>query len=564
MNKFIAGAIALVLGVGGAAGLGVSAASAHNFTDNVTCQAATVALANYDGGATVKVTLDGVVVHDTAPFGGAFQYNQALTFDANHQSHTMIVEVLSNDPGYSFTHTKTSPANCYTEPKTIPILPAVFHPATCDAASTFDVPAQDPDVKYTVDSPSVGNGQALAAGVSVTITAHVKASTLVENGGPNAPNSYTVTFTGQAKIYNASCVPPQTCTVGGLYHESDDNAAVLSPEGLRIFSAGDGKATDGGGYFLTSGNAQGITTFDYTKTGEVGNGIFFRLIFDLSADGGPSYASFSGLGTHVDQTTLAGYGSKAAFAGKTLADVANTWPKNKLVAFIWQTGSSYAAGDGAVLTGFSGYCGEGNLIPTVPSDTHRTTDTTDDIVCNADGIGGGSYNEVITHYTTTPVWNSDSKSYELVETVDEGYPQTIVHTTDASLESCPIHATPVVPTVTAVCDAVDTVTLATTANITYAITASDKNGATVTATPADATVLDKADSWTINEDGSASLYVVYNNDACPLLPTIENGHLAFTGSDPTNLLAGGAMFLLLGVTSLLIVATEKRRKATLK
>jgi len=546
MKKFLGALTALVLGLTGAAVLGPLSASAHNYTDFVNCATAEVHLANYDGGATVKITLDGVVVQPTIPFGGSFHYTQALSYNDATPTHTMVVEVLSNDPGYSFTHTKSAGADCYT-------------PTAKDASATLLV------IGATCDAPGSATWTGVAnADVTVldqTVGAHDGTATAwTKHQFSDGTTSQTTPYTIQPKIYNASCVPPVNCIVVGPYHENDDNAATLTPTGLAIYSKGDGKATDGGGYYLSSGNAQGITTFDYTKTNEIGNGIYFRLIFDLSADGGPSYASFSGLGQHVDQSTVAGYGSKAVFNGLSIADVANAWPKNKLVAFIWQTGSSYAAGDGATLTGFSGYCGSGNLVPTVPADTHRVTDTNGDVVCTSGGVGGGSYDETITHYTTSPVWNAVTQSYDMIETVDPGYPQVINHLTDPSLASCPIHATPVDPTATPVCDADDTIALATTANITYAITAHDKNGATVTATPAADTVLDAAAGWTINGDGTATFTIVYDSAGCPITIVVNpDGTLALTGSDPTILLlsAGGAIAF--GVFFLAFKAYRRRQ-----
>lgn len=123
MKKLYAGAIALVLGIGGALAV-AETASAHNQTVSITCESASVALTAYDGPATVKVTLDGVVVHDTAPFGGIFHYTTpAFTYDADHQSHTLKVEVVSSDPGYSFTKTVTTPGGCYTPPPPVDVCP---------------------------------------------------------------------------------------------------------------------------------------------------------------------------------------------------------------------------------------------------------------------------------------------------------------------------------------------------------------------------------------------------------------------------------------------------------
>lgn len=168
---------------------------------------------------------------------------------------------------------------------------------------------------------------------------------------------------------------PIVCTSTGSYHESDDNAGVVTDAGIDIRSLGDGKATDYG--YTATGNAQGFTTLDWTATDVVGNGIFARIGFDLSADGGPAYASFSGLPTHVDQTTVAGYGSKAVFSGKSIADVGATWPHNKILFVIWQTGSSYPAKEGGLLTSVTSPCITASFIkPPVVATTTTTTNTT--------------------------------------------------------------------------------------------------------------------------------------------------------------------------------------------
>lgn len=557
--KVIAASIAVVLGLGGAVTLGVGGASAHDHTDAITCQFASVDLANYDGAATVKVTLDGVVVKDTAPFGGQYHYNQPLTFDASHTSHTLITEVISQDQGYSFTHTDVTPANCYVPPTNVPILPAVFHPATCAAASSYDVPVQDARVKYALDSnnvrPVAGNNQPLADGVSVTIAAHVTAEAV--QGGA-APNDYTVTFTGQKQIHNASCVPAQVCTIAGTaYHEGDDHSFVLTPEGYDLRSKHDGHAT--GLLFPAHGNLQGITAINYTTTNVVGNGVFFRIIVDLSADGGSSYNSLSVVGNSITQASIADVGSKNVFLGKTIAQIADLYPDAVYTSLGWATGSAYAAGDGATITAFSGDCGSGSFIPTVPETTHRTTTVTGETTCTEGGVGGGSFPTTVTNYTTTGVWNTDKQAYDLVETTDEGYPVTTYTTTPASLESCPISATPVDPTVKAVCDADDTITLASTDNIAYAITNQTKTGADVTATPADATVLATATGWTANDAGVATFHVTFDNTACPVTLTVQkDGTLAFTGSDPTILLMVMGALLLMGIVIVLAVRHSRK------
>lgn len=122
--KWLAVAAAVTLGVGLSVGTGVMTASAHDHTDGVTCQAATVDLTSYPSGSTVAVTLDGVDQHPAFTEGGNYSFTHALTFDATHTSHTLVVAVTSPDGtadnGYTFTHTDVTPANCYTAPTTPP------------------------------------------------------------------------------------------------------------------------------------------------------------------------------------------------------------------------------------------------------------------------------------------------------------------------------------------------------------------------------------------------------------------------------------------------------------
>jgi hypothetical protein len=427
---------------------------------------------------------------------------------------------------------------------------------------TYTVPAQDADVKYALlpdGSRPIPGTFPLTSG-TIQISAHVMAEKLLANGGADNPNSYTSdVITGSGPLHNASCVAAQQChALGSATHELDDNAAVLEPDGWHIFSQGNSKATDV--IFPAEGNLQGITNFTRNVSGSVGNGIFTRFIVDLTADGGSAYNSLSITDTTVTQASVASVGSKSVFLGKTIAQIADLYPNAVYHAISFQTGSAYADGDGAVLTGFSdgGNCVE-NFQTTPPAPTHRTTTTHTDVVCTPNGVGGGSYTETVTNYTTNGVWNAGTGKYDLVETVDSGYPVTTVITTDASLGSCPISATPVDPTVKAVCDADDIITFATTDNVTYAITASDKTGATVTATPADATVLATAKGWTSESNGTATFKVVYDNSACPIQLSTGPDGLAFTGSDPTNLIVGGSLAMFLGLSVVTAVWATRRR-----
>ncbi|MDB5167614.1 MAG: hypothetical protein JWN26_759 [Candidatus Saccharibacteria bacterium] len=174
---------------------------------------------------------------------------------------------------------------------------------------------------------------------------------------------------GVAYIYvvNDPCPPPPppagiTCTVNGpAYTESGDHTPTQIAAGVDYRSYHDGHAT--GTVIPVSGNAQGVVSLSFTDTNVVGNGMFSRLIFNLSADGGPSYASFSvSPGNTIDQNSVAGVGSNSHVLGLTIAQVATAYPHNTYTGYAFQTGSSYPGNggptsDGATLTGYAGDCG---------------------------------------------------------------------------------------------------------------------------------------------------------------------------------------------------------------
>lgn len=190
-----------------------------------------------------------------------------------------------------------------------------------------------------------------------------------QDGAYLAPGGSGVSYEVQQ---NDACpTPPPAppaglkCTVTGpAYAESGDLFAVKTAAGYQFTNDGTHKPVDLG--FPASGNLQGFTSLTYADKNVVGNGIFFRFVLDLSADGGSAYNSFSVSGSNtVDQSSVAGVGSKAALLGKTVAQVAAAYPHNKIVAIFWETGSSYPAGDGALLTGYSGACGAVSFVDNV-------------------------------------------------------------------------------------------------------------------------------------------------------------------------------------------------------
>lgn len=203
-----------------------------------------------------------------------------------------------------------------------------------------------------------------------------------------------------------------------------------------------------------------------------------------------------------------------------------------------------------------GPCGE---VPK-PDVTHRVTDTNGPVVCKP--AGGGTYVETITHYTTNPVWNAATGKYDLVETVDAGYPQTVTHNVQASREKCPFYVVPVKPSVTAVCDKQDTVTLAHTVGIVYQLVSHSDKGATVKATAAANTLLTASKGWVLSNNKVTATYrVIFDNSACIMPANNVGKKLAFTGDDPTFglSLAGGTLGF--GLPLLFLVRRAKKRWA---
>jgi hypothetical protein len=248
-------------------------------------------------------------------------------------------------------------------------------------------------------------------------TADIPTCGNAQTDGYTPPEIVAVTSAGHGDQFIAgglwhigNCPPPApiTCTVTGAPGtESGDHPPVQTAEGVDYRSYHDGHAT--GVVIPINANAQGITSLSFTDTNVVGYGMFSRLIFDLSADGGPGYASFSvSPGNTIDQNAVAGVGSKNVLLGKTVAQVGIAYPHNKIVGWAFQTGSSYpgdgtASSDGATLTGTSGDCGNVNYVwPTVTFPTDSTSPAT----CAAD-------KNAHTFSYTLPAPNANEK-YELV------------------------------------------------------------------------------------------------------------------------------------------------------
>ena len=129
---------------------------------------------------------------------------------------------------------------------------------------------------------------------------------------------------------------------------------------------------------------------------------------------------------------------------------------------------------------------------------------------------------------------------------------------ESSMLSVPV--APVSPTVTqATCDAAPAVKLAETEGVTYSgvpatLKAGDKF--TLTATPADGFMLEEAEGWTLNEDGTATQEITLAE--APSCPT--EGGLAATGASPLVVGLSLASVALIGA-GVALVAVRRNRNA---
>lgn len=163
-------------------------------------------------------------------------------------------------------------------------------------------------------------------------------------------------------VYSGACETPppaaEVCTVtGDWYTEHDDLAPVLTEGGLAFESAAQAV-----GYRLpVTGNLQGLTNASVDADAN-GADFYIRLVVDLSGDGGPAYKSlsFPGVST-VGQSSVS-----HQFPGQTVADLAVTYPNNKITSIGFQTSSNSAGAGTAVLRSAMFDCGEFNFVPEKP------------------------------------------------------------------------------------------------------------------------------------------------------------------------------------------------------
>lgn len=353
MKKPIAIVAAGILSLGAVFGLGVAAASAHTPSISATCSGVVLNGVNYDGSKTNTwtATVGGVTTSGT--FGGSFTQTIPVAQAGATTAWSATIKDADNTPAY------TESSSGSVGPCGTPVLPDPVWPVGSSTCNTYTLPALADYEKYPLMADNVTRYTAGTHALvgTVTVDAHVLASDTTHKQGDHV---YVFTATDCPVVV----VPqPVGCTaIGTPTFESPDHFAVKSDAGYSLYNlplvagAPAGSTPDGHPVdliFPTSGNLQGFTSLTYPTKSVVGNGIFFRFILDLSADGGSAYNSFSVTDGTVTQSSVANVGSKAALLGKTVAQVAALYPHNQIKSFAFQTGSSYKSGDGALLTGFS-------------------------------------------------------------------------------------------------------------------------------------------------------------------------------------------------------------------
>jgi len=263
----------------------------------------------------------------------------------------------------------TTPACTVT---TIEVGPLAVNPPTCDTAGLLPLTswpaAQNPNgyegdgfrvylnKAYTGPGTYIATVQKVGPGFDAKYPKGTKVVGLLSQTLVVLPaTGVTQSTDASAACYVAPPVAGEKCTfVGGAYTESDDHAPADIADGKSFVSQGDKTPVEFG--YPTNGNLQGFTGINWTDKDVVGNGIFFRFVVDLTGDGLGGYNSLSITDHNVTQASVANVGSKNVFLGKTIAEIAAAYPHNKITSIHWQTGSSYAKGDGATLVAAKGDC----------------------------------------------------------------------------------------------------------------------------------------------------------------------------------------------------------------
>jgi hypothetical protein len=346
-------AIASVLGLG-VVGLTATAASAHVPAVSATCSGVVLSGVSYDGSKTNTwtATVGGVTTSGT--FGASFTQTIPVAQGGASTAWSATVTDADHTPAYTKSDSGT------VGPCGTPVLPDAVWPAGSSTCNTYTLPALADYEKYPLMADNVTRYTAGTHALvgTVTVDAHTLASDTTHKQG-----DHVYSFTASTCPTTPPVPVAVGCTaLGTPSFEAPDHFATKTDAGYTLYNlplvagAPAGSTPDGHPVdliFPANGNLQGVSSITYPSTGVVGNGIFFRFILDLSADGGSAYNSFSIVGQPVNQSSVANVGSKAALLGKTVAQVAALYPHNVIKAYAIQTGSSYVSGDGGTVTGLS-------------------------------------------------------------------------------------------------------------------------------------------------------------------------------------------------------------------
>ncbi len=285
-------------------------------------------------------------------------------------------------------------------------------------------------VDFGVTPATCETGEVLVAGEATNATWNADA---LAAWGTEGPASYDISananngavgdqfvngvahFTGTLDGPVASLCPPpapQECVVlDDWYTEADDLAPVATIDGL-VFR---GTATPGlavGYRQPISGNLQGFTGASFDATIEGGADFYYRLVVDLSADGGPAYKSLSFPGT----STITSASIPYQFPGQTLAQLAVAYPNNELRSEGFQISTNSPTTAVATLHGYSSWCADGDF--TIPEPKELSgTDTREVQECDLPLDGTATLTIYATDWTQASVPNEDRTGYVLAEKV---------------------------------------------------------------------------------------------------------------------------------------------------
>lgn len=206
-----AGATALAL-VAASVLLPSLAANAHDKAAGQDCDSASVALTNYDRGATALIVLDGVTLHE-GTFGGRLVQSWP---QSGNTEHTFTVTVRSEDgERYNLDYSSTT-SGCYTPPPVEPtIVTATFLPtdAVCvgteaGANSAVLTLGEGVTATYSLNGEERGAVASGTYGADAVVPGTYVITATAPPGAEFAGDVTTLTFTHTFPAVPTDCAPP--------------------------------------------------------------------------------------------------------------------------------------------------------------------------------------------------------------------------------------------------------------------------------------------------------------------------------------------------------------------